>query len=122
MVAWRSFDNHRAGIPDVLPFTNSDLGEYVIAIASGAQFSTIDEAYMAVEMPGNEQFGVVTGGMKLIYHRGFGRVELFDLNSDPFERDNLAEVRADDVRRLTSLLWSNERSRWLARPVLGSDR
>lgn len=44
------------------------------------------------------------GDWKLIQHRGAGRSELFNLDDDPLEKDDLAGKEPERVSQLSALL------------------
>jgi len=52
----------------------------------------------------NYYFGVREGKYKYIYNATLGRDELYDLESDPWEQNNLASSRAEESKRLRQRL------------------
>ena len=52
----------------------------------------------------NYYFGVREGRLKYIYNVTLGRDELFDLESDPWEQNNLAGLRGEEGKRLRKKL------------------
>lgn len=52
-----------------------------------------------------DQVSVVRDGYKLIWDRKADRLALFDLRTDPGEREDLAADRADVVTQMKSLFW-----------------
>lgn len=109
MLAWRATPDHRAGLPNLLPAGGDQVGDYLLALASGRVFEARDEVVMRVDLHDNEQWAIVTSGRKLIYHHSLGYQELFDLRTDPFERHDLADERPDEAMHLLGLLHRHAR-------------
>lgn len=81
-----------AGIPREARMRGDDLGP----VLSGAEDRVTSFAFASVET----QHMATDGKLKVICDGEHGHCALFDLESDPGERRNLAEKRANDVARL----------------------
>lgn len=109
VLVWRpTEDLVRRGLPALLPVGGHQIGDYLVALATGTPFARRNEVYMRVSVRGDEQIGVVVGQAKLIRRVSLGYSELYDLEEDPWEQVNLAAARPDEVSRLLSLIRAEE--------------
>jgi Sulfatase len=99
-IAWRTGSNPRHGLPSELPTGGVDIAPYVMSVVTGAPFSPSDSVLMEASPFDDRQVGVVHGRTKYILHYQLGYEELFDLERDPLEHDDLS---GQDPVRLTTM-------------------
>jgi hypothetical protein len=104
MVAWSPGTHRRYG-SDELPAQLADLGAYVMNAADGTPIVYRDQVQLR-GVVGEYQVGLIADGWKLIYNKTRQRMQLFDLGSDPRERENRALSRPDIVASLGHQLGS----------------
>jgi hypothetical protein len=105
MLAWHTSEAlGHLGLPGLLPVGGHQIGDYLVAIASRAPFARRDEVYVRGGTDQDDQVAVVVGHTKLIHHVSLGYSELYDLEEDPWEQNNLAADRPPEMRRLLSLI------------------
>jgi len=89
---------HEVAIPR---FTSPSLAEHIFAAAPQP---TSDPIYGAATYYHAEQQTVIFDGLKAIVDLETGRVQLYDLQSDPAEHESLTSTRPADVKRAAELL------------------
>jgi hypothetical protein len=109
LAVWANDDAQRRALPANLPVGSSEIGRYLVAVATRAPFATSAQTRLFVDTPEDEQRGLVDDrGWKLIEHRSLGYTELFDLRSDPTEEHDLTRERPDMLLEMRCRLARSE--------------
>jgi arylsulfatase A-like enzyme len=103
-VAWSPGKDPRRFVPGQLPAAPSELGPFVASVLGGPAFEPATAVSFATDNPSYPQIGIHHDGWKLVHHLLSNYDELYQLATDPDERNNRAQERPDLVRSLGRLL------------------
>jgi arylsulfatase A-like enzyme len=103
VIAWRN--RSARNVPTPLPGGSDEMGAYLFALGSGAAPTTLGAAIMSTNGDYDSQIGYVADNWKLIVHRSLGYAELYDLNADPGEKEDLSQAQPGRVRELGERLY-----------------
>jgi hypothetical protein len=103
-IAWSPGKDSRRFVPGQVPAAPSELGPFVASVLGGPAFEPATAVTFATDNRSYPQIGIHHDGWKLVHHLLSNYDELYQLATDPEERNNLAQERPDLVQSLGRLL------------------